>query len=166
MPFEQHRLARALAVAYGHLGPAERAARSKTLLAAHANTLLAALRDPKNNFNLMTLSQSAGSLVALCVLLDRPEAVRVFDALLTVLSDPATQRYRLGYQLEFQEESVRKLLSRLDEADLRRLLDHPLAVGRLQRIILDALGELKHCSFRNTWDYLDRTASHENVSLR
>jgi hypothetical protein len=73
MPFEQHRLARALAKVYGHLGPADRASHSKTLIASRANTILATLRDPKDNLNLLTFSQSAESLVALCMLLDRPE---------------------------------------------------------------------------------------------
>src|SRR5262249_39917116 len=143
---------------------AERAAHSNALLASRANTTLATLRNPKKNLGLGILGQHADSVLAICMLLDRPEAVRVFDALLTILGDPATQRFApptQRYQFHFQEESIRQFVSRLDEADLRRLLEHPLAVGRFQRIILDALGEAKHRSFRNTWDYLDRTASHE-----
>src|SRR5262249_25962114 len=150
---EQSRLAQALVVVYGHLDPAERAAHSTTLLASHANTILAVLRNPKNNLALATRSQFAESLVALCMLLDPPEAVRVFDALIPTLSDLDMR----GYWPDSLNGRIKKVLSRLEEADLQRLLEHPLAGGRLQRIILDALGEPKHCSFRNTWDYLDRT---------
>jgi hypothetical protein len=157
-PFEQRRLARALVVVYGHLGPAERAAHSNALLAPHTNTILAALRNP--NLDPWARIQFAESLVALCMLLGPPEAVRVFDALLPTLSDLGMHGYRLdmhGYPHGSLEERVKKVVSRLDEPDLRRLLEHPVAVGDLQRIILDALGEPKHCTFRNTWDYLDRT---------
>jgi hypothetical protein len=163
MPLEQVRLARALAVVYGHLGPAERAAHSKTILVSHANTTLAALRDPRNNLNMLTLAQSVELLAALCVLLDRQEAGRVFDALLTILSDPpATQRFARPtqrFRLDLMAGSIRDFSSRLDEVDLRRLLDNTLVVGRVQRIILDALGEAKNRHFRNTWDYLDWTVS-------
>jgi hypothetical protein len=93
---------------YGHLGPAERAAPSTTFLAPHANTLFAAVRDPKK------------------------------------------QMYRVRVGL------IRKVVSRLEEAYVRRLLEHPLSVGSLQRTILDALGEPKQCFYRNTWNYLDR----------
>jgi hypothetical protein len=163
MPFELNRLARALALVYGRFDPAERSAHSNTLLVAQANTVLATLRDPKSKLSLGLLGQFADSLVVICMLLDRPEAVRVFDALLTIFSDPATQRFApptQRFQFHFQEESIRTFVSRLDEADLRRLLEHPLAVERLQRIVLDALGERKQRSFRNTWDYLDWTESH------
>jgi hypothetical protein len=157
VPFEHSRLPLALAAAYEHLDPAEKAARANTHLAAHANTLLAALRNSKNY---VATGQLAGALVALCVHLDRPEAVRVFDALLTALSDPDRERYPLA----FHKEMIKKAIARLDEADVRRILGHLHAAGGLQRVILDALGEAKHCSFRNTWDYLDRTTSHENAA--
>jgi hypothetical protein len=152
-PFEQSRLTQALVVVYGHLGPAERAAHSNALLASRANTILAALRNPKNNIDVPTRIQFAESLVLLCMLLDPPEAGRVFDALLPTLSDFDMHLSRIG------DGPIKKVISRLEEADLRRLLEHPLAVGRLQRNILDALGEPNHCTFRNTWDFLDRTES-------
>jgi hypothetical protein len=159
-PFELGRLAQALVVVYRHLGPAKRAAHSNALLASHAHTTLAALRDPKNNRALVTRVQCAESLVALCMLLDPPEAVRVFDVLLPTLSDLHMYGYRLdrrGFLHNSLEGRIKNVISRLDEADHRRLLEHPVAVGRLQRIILDAVGEAQHCTFRNTWDYLDRT---------
>jgi len=157
-PFEQSRLAQALVVVYGHLGPAERTAHSNSLLASHANSILAALQNPRNNLALATRVGLADSLVALCMVLDPPTAGRVFDALVPTLSDFGMQvtRHRDG--------PIKKVISRLEDADIRRLLEHPLAVGHLQRIILDALGEAKHCSFRNTWDYLDRTTFHENAT--
>jgi hypothetical protein len=155
--YEQNRLAQALVVVYGHLGPAERAAHSTTLLESHANTILAVLRNPRNNLALAIRVQFADSLVVLCMVLDPPEAGRVFDALFPTLSDFDMHRYPFAANGYLYEGQIKKVLSRLGEADVRRLLEHPLAVGRLQRIILDALGERKHCSFRNTWDYLDRT---------
>jgi hypothetical protein len=157
VPFEHSRLPLALAAAYEHLEPAEKAARANRHLAAHAKTLLAALRNSKLDF---ATGQLAGALVVICVHLDRPEAGRVFDALLTVLNDPERDRYPLA----FHKEMIKKAIVRLDEADLRRILGHLHAAGHLQRVILDALGEAKQCSFRNTWDYLDRTASHENAT--
>src|SRR5262249_38511207 len=111
---EQSRLAQSLVVVYGHLGPAERTAHSNTLLESHSNTILAVLRNPKNNLALATRVQFADSLVALCVLLDPPEAGRVFDALLPTLSDFDVQQFRL------RDGPIKKVISRLEEADLRR----------------------------------------------
>jgi hypothetical protein len=161
-PFEQSRLARALGGVFRHLGPAEWAGHANTLLVPHANTLLAALRKPENNLDLATVAQFVESLVELCTLLDRPEAVRVFEHLLFTLSDLDIYGVRLdlsGFLYDSVEGRLKKVFSRLEEADLRRLLEHPLAVGRLQRVILDAVGEPRHSSFRNTWDYLDRTTT-------
>jgi len=160
-PFEQSRLAQALVVVYGHLGPAQRAAHSNALLASHADTILAALRNPKNKLDPAARLQFAESVVVLCMLLDPPTAGRVFDALIPTLSDLDVQLFDV-YLSRHRDGSIKKVISRLEEADLRRLVEHPLAVGRLQRIILDAVGEPKHCSFRNTWDYLDWTESHGN----
>ena len=66
------------------------------------------------------------------------------------------------YLLERREEKFKKVAVRLEEPGLQRLLDHPLAAGRSQRVILDVLGEAKHRRFRNTWDYLDWTDSVGN----
>jgi hypothetical protein len=147
---EHHSLAEALAAVYGHLGPAERVTRANAV----ADPLVAALRKPRNG--VMTISLLSEALAALCVHLDRPGAVRVADALLTALGEPDVRRH----QFEFREEMFRKVAVRLDEPDLQRLLDHLLAARRLQRVILDVLGESKHHRFRNTWDYLDWTESN------
>ena len=58
------------------------------------------------------------------------------------------------------ETMFKKVAARLDERDLQRLLDHHLAVGRLQRALLDILAGSKNRSFRNTWDYLDGAESN------
>jgi hypothetical protein len=142
---EFRRLAEALTAVYGHLGPTERGARANAV----ANALLAVLQSPRNDHH--TTIQLLETLATLCVHLDRPTVGRVADALLTVLGEPEVRRSRF----EFQEKTLRKVADRLDEQDLRRLLDHPLAAGRLQRTILDVLGEAKNRRFRNTWDYLD-----------
>jgi hypothetical protein len=149
---EHHSLAEALAAVYGHLGPVERVTRATAV----ADALIAALRRPGND--VMTIALLSEALAALCVHLDRPGVVRVADTLLTVLGEPDDRRYRFA----FREEMFKKVAARLDEPDLQRLLDHPLAAGRLQRVILDVLGESKHRCFRNTWDYLDWTESNGN----
>ena len=158
--FEPRRLPLALAAAYEHLDPAEKAARANAHLAAHANTLLAALRNSKASdpYDKAT-GQVAGALMALCVHLDRPDAARVFDALLTVLNDPNRERYPLASH----EYAIKKIIVRLDEGDVQRILGHLRAVG-LQGVILEARSEAKHRSFRDMWDYLDQTPSNENAT--
>jgi hypothetical protein len=152
---ELSRLAEALAAVYGPLDPGQRAARGNAV----ADALVAALRRPRNDLSgdrVGILIQLSAVLATLSVHLDRPGAARVADALFTVLGDSDVQRYRF----EFQNAMFKKVAARLDERDFDRLLDHPLAVGRSQRVILDVLGEAKHRHFRNTWDYLDWTESH------
>ena len=144
---EYHSLVEALVAVYGHLGRAERVTRAN----AFADPLIAELRRPGNGVT--TITRLSVALAALCVHLDRAGAVRVADALLTALGEPDVRRFRF----EFPEEMLKKVAARLDEPDLQRLLDHPLAAGRVQRVILDVLGESKHRRFRNTWDYLDAT---------
>jgi hypothetical protein len=48
------------------------------------------------------------------------------------------------------EKMFKKVAARLDECDLRQLLAHHLAAGRLQRALLDILAGPKNRSFRNT----------------
>jgi hypothetical protein len=151
---ELYRLVDALAAVYGPLDPTERAARANAV----ADALVAALRRPGNGVG--TSNQLSKALATLSVHLDRPGAARVTDALFTALIDSNAD----SFAFLFQERMFKTVAARLGERDLERLLDHPLAGGRLQRNILDALGEPKHCSFRNTWDYLDRTRSHENAT--
>jgi hypothetical protein len=143
-------LARALSAVFNHLDPAERSARANAV----AYTLVAALRKPKNDP--WTISQLWEALATLCAHLNRPGAVRTADVLLAVLDDPNVQ------QVPFllYEKMFKKAAARLDERDLQRLLAHPLAVGRLQRALLDVLAGSKNRSFRNTWDYLDATESN------
>jgi hypothetical protein len=145
-------LAIALSAVYNDLDPGERSGRANAL----ADTLVAALRRPKNDP--WTTSQLWEGLVTLCVHLDRPGAVRTADVLLTVLDDPNVQ------QVPFllYEKAFKKVAARLDERDLQRLLEHPLAAGRLQQALLDVLAGSKNRSFRNTWDYLDGSESNGN----
>jgi hypothetical protein len=102
----------------------------------------------------------AAAILTDCEHLDGPEVARVFEALLTALSALDKVQDRSG----FSRRISNKAIARMGEADLRRILGHPLAVGRFQRLILGALGEAKQCTFRNTWDYLDRTTFHENAT--
>jgi hypothetical protein len=138
-------LATALSAVYNHLDPAERSGRANAV----ADTLVAALRNPRNDP--WTTSQHWEALATLCAHLDRPGAVRTADILLAILDDPNVQQV----PLVLYEKMFRRIAARLDERDLQRLLDHPLAVGRLQRLLLDVLAGSKNRSFRNTWDYLD-----------
>jgi hypothetical protein len=157
-PHEFLALATALAQVYAHLGPAERTERATAV----ADVLLAALRRPNND--VQTILYLSEALAALCAHLDRPGTFRVADALLTVLGDTNVQPGLSGPILFTHldpfiayERPFKKVAARLDERDLRRLLEHPLAAGRLQRVLLDVLAGSKNRSFRNTWDYLDAT---------
>jgi hypothetical protein len=135
-------LATALSAAYNQLDAAERSGRAKAV----ADTLIAGLR--KFRTNPVTIDQHWDALATLCGQLDRPA-----DTLFPVLDDPNIQQVPSSvFETVFQ-----KVAARLDERDLRRLLDHPLAAGRLQRVLLDVLAGSKNRSFRNTWDYLDAT---------
>jgi hypothetical protein len=146
---EHYNLAKALAAVYAHLDDAERARRTNAV----ADVLIAALRAPSTDAG--RFESLAGALTELCRDLDRPGAVRMADALLSVWGEPHLRRFRL----EFSWEAFKNVAVRLEEADLQRLLDHPWAAGRVQRAILNVLGEAKHRRFRNTWDYLDWTES-------
>jgi hypothetical protein len=149
---EHHSLAEALAAVYGHLGPAERVRRTNAV----ADALIAALRRPGTS--VLTLRHQSVSLAALSLNLERPGAVRVAEALLTVWGEHDVRPFRF----DFRDETFKKVAVRLGKPGLQRLLDHPLAAGWLQRLILDVLGEAKHRRFRNTWTYLDWAGSHGN----
>jgi hypothetical protein len=151
-PHEIYDLAIALSAVYNHLDPAERSARANVI----ADTFVAALRRSWNNPPVSAHPPEA--LATPCALLDRPGAVRVADALLGTLDDLNDPKLRFV----LHEVMLQKVAACLDERDLRRLLEHPLAVGRLQRVLLDVLAGSKHRPFRNTWDYLDATESNGN----
>jgi hypothetical protein len=162
-PNEIAGLAMALAAVYNHLDPAERGGRANAV----ANAVLAALRRPRNHP--WMISQLSEALAALCAHLDRAGTLRIADAVLAVLDDPTVQPdvslALLGPHLDrvvLHEKLFKNVAARLAERDLQRLLDHHLVVGRLQRVFLDVLAGSKERSFRNTWDYLDSTASRGN----
>jgi hypothetical protein len=90
--------------------------------------------------------------------MDQPGAFGTADVLLVLLDDPNVQQFPfLSY-----EKMFKRIAGRLDERDIQRLLEHHLAVGRLQRVLLDVLADSKNRSFRNTWEYLDGTRSNGN----
>jgi hypothetical protein len=151
-PNELYRLAEALTAVYNYFGPAERSERAN----AAADALVAALRKPMDDpWKIFRLSEALAGLFAH---LDRSSVVRVADAVFTVLGGPNVQQFRF----ENHEKLFREVAARMDDRDLQRLLDHPLAVGRVQRVLLDSLARSKNRSFRNTWDYLDSTESNGN----
>ena len=94
----------------------------------------------------------------MCTHQDRSGAVRVANALLAILDDPNDSNFRFSLPVKM----FKTIAARLDEHDLQRLLDHPLAVGPLQRALLDGAAGSKNRSFRNTWDYLDWKRSKGN----
>jgi hypothetical protein len=146
-PTRIYGLGMALAVVYNHLDPAERSRRANAVL----DTLVAARRRPRNDST--TTSVVTGELTRLCENLDRPNDLRIADALLAVLDDPNVEpTQHLVHEIIFE-----RVAPRLDERDVRRLLEHPLAAGRIQRVLLNVLAKSKNRSFRNTWDYLDAT---------
>ena len=143
---------RALSAVCSHFDPAERGARA----GAVADTVVAALRSPKNDPQVITHLSEA--LATLCAHLDRPSAVRVANALLGILDGPNESQFRFV----LPERLFKNVAARLDECDLQPLLDHPLAAGPLQRYLLDVLAASKDRVFRNTWVYLDGTESNGN----
>jgi hypothetical protein len=152
-PYELYRLAEALSAVYPHLDPAERSGRVNAV----ADALVAAIRRTRNDRPMILFLSDA--LAMLCAHLDRPSAVRLADALFVLLDNPNDSQFRLL----LPEKLFRRVAARLDERDLQRLLDHPLAAGPLQRFLLDALAGSKNRSFRNTWDYL-ATESNGNAT--
>src|SRR5262249_58982202 len=123
-------LATALAAVYAHLGPAERTERATAV----ADSLLEALRRPNNDIRTILFLSEA--LASLCAHLDRPGTARVADALLTALGDtnvqPGVSAPILVPHLDpfiVYERVFRKVAARLDERDLRRLLEHPLPLA-------------------------------------
>ena len=49
---------------------------------------------------------------------------------------------------------------RLDTDHLVKVLQHPLAAGAAQRVLLDVLGQGTRHTFRSTWHFLDWAASN------
>jgi hypothetical protein len=149
-PDELYRLAEALTAVYNHFGPDERSGRASAI----ADALVTALRKPRDDpWKIFHLSEALAGLFAH---LDRSSVVRVTDAVFTVLGGPDVPQFRF----ENHEKLFKEVAARLDERDLQRLLDHPLAVGRVQRVLLDSLAGSRNRAFRNTWDYLDATESN------
>jgi hypothetical protein len=149
-PNEIAGLAIALSAVYNHLDPAERGGRANAVVDA----LVAALRKPRTDPRM--IPQLWEALAALSAHLDRPGAVRLANALLAILDGSNVQQFPfLSY-----EKTFKKIAALLDERDLQRLLEHPLAARRLQRVLLDVLAGSKNRSFRNAWDYLDGTESN------
>jgi hypothetical protein len=151
---EHTRLAEVITGVWKYLDPAERVVRANRA----ADTLIAAIRRPRNDAG--TVGPLSQALTTLCACLDRPGVVRVAQVHIAVFNDLNTERYRYAFHLI--QNQFKQVAARLDERELQRLLEHPLAAGRLQRTILDVLGGLKNRSFRNTWDYLDWTRSKGN----
>ena len=80
------------------------------------------------------------------------------NSLLAILDGPNDSEFRFYLPVEM----FQTIAARLDEPDLQRLLDHPLAAGPFQRALLDIPAGWKNRSFRNTWEYLDGTESNGN----
>jgi hypothetical protein len=151
-PREIAGLAIALSAVYTDLDPAERRTRASVV----ADAVIAALQSPRNDLQIMRHLSDA--LATLGAHLDRPDAVRVANALLAILDGPNESQFRFV----LPERLFKKVAALLDERDLQRLLDHPLAAGPLRRYLLDVLAGSKNRSFRSTWEYLDSTGAKGN----
>jgi tRNA A-37 threonylcarbamoyl transferase component Bud32 len=151
-PHECNSLVDALTAVCSQLDPAEREAR----LSGAEDSLVVRFRNPGNSGP--TNVTLTAALATLWSRLDRNRLPRVVDTLCTALSDPDVPRYKL----ELHAELVKKVVARMEKRDLERLLDQPLTASHVQRAILDALGESKKRTFRNTWDYLDWPGSKGN----
>jgi tRNA A-37 threonylcarbamoyl transferase component Bud32 len=149
-PNEIAGFAMALAAVYSHLDPAERHGRAN----AAADILVAALQRPKKGP--LTIAKLSDALAATCAHQDRPGTVRVANVLFAILDDANDSEFRFN----LPSSMFKTIAARLDERDLQRLLDHPLAAGTLRRVLLEVLAGSKKRSFRNTWDYLDGTESN------
>jgi serine/threonine protein kinase len=144
-PHELKSLAEALRAVCSQLDPVEGQAR----ISSAVDILMARFAKPRNPD--WTSALLTEPLVTLWLSLDRNGLTRVADTLCAALSDPDGQRYWLDLNVNM----FKKVVARLDERDLERLLDQPLSASTVQRAILDVRGESKHRYFRNTWDYLD-----------
>jgi len=127
----------------------------KVHINAAADILEARLRKSKN----VDAALLTETLVTLWLRLDQTGRARAADALCTVLSDPdGAQRYRPDLRVSV----FKNVAPRLDERELERMLDQPLAASKVERVVLDVLGESKNRYCRNTWDYLDWKKSKGN----
>jgi hypothetical protein len=153
-PNEIADLAKALARVYTHLDPTERRGRANAV----ADVLVATLKRPGNGP--LTIPKLSEALALLCAHQDHPGTVRVASALLAILDDPNDSQFRFALPVK----TFKTVAARLDERDLQRLLDHPLAVGPLQRALLEVAAGTKNRSFRNTWDYLNATEPGGNAT--
>jgi aminoglycoside phosphotransferase (APT) family kinase protein len=164
------RLAPALAAVYKHVRPAEGSGRKHTVA-----DIVSAMMNKTQKLATAHLFNSQ-VLTLLCPHLDSAGAVRTADAILTIVDTPPIFPNTPGpIPLQFptafmdliqpNDVLLKQVSLRLNERELQHLLDHPLAVGRHQRVILDVLGGAKNRSFRTTWDYLDWIESNGNGVL-
>ena len=151
-PDELRELVYALIAVCRHLGPTERDAPTNTAVDAFLHAL------QKNKHELLIVNRLWGTLADLCPHLDRPGVARVTNALFAALDDHKMQLYLFV----FHDGMLTKFAACLNEAELQQLLERPIAVALLQRVILDVLGRSKNRSFRNTWDYLDWIEANGN----
>jgi hypothetical protein len=61
---------------------------------------------------------------------------------------------------EALSQSLKMICERQSTVDILKALQHPLAVGRAQRTLLDVLGQRTRRTFRSTWHFLDWAASN------
>jgi serine/threonine protein kinase len=155
-PHEFSLLVRALTAVCSQMDSAE----AEAHINSAADILVARFRKPKNP--LQTRASLTGALAALSPRLDRNRLARLADSLFTALGDPDVPLFALEFHVKFHVNAFKKVAACMEERDLERLLEQPLAAGTVQRAILDVLGESKNRYFRNTWDYLDWTRSKGN----
>jgi hypothetical protein len=145
------RAAEALTAVCGHLEPAERV--------GHVNSavdILVARFQPRPDVPID--GPLWKGLATLSAHLDRQRVAHLADALFTALCDSEAELPRT----EFNVGVFKRFAAQMDERDIERFLEHPLAVSFVQRNLLDILGASRGRHFRNTWDYLDWVQSNGN----
>jgi len=154
-------LVRALSALYAYLDPTERLRHAN----ASADTLVAVLRNHRNE--VITSSALSQALATMSTHMDRPAVVSIADTVFALMDDsniqpggPGSTPFPQLDRFVMYEKLFNKVAVRLEERDLQRLLAHPLAVGNVQRTLLDALPGSQQRSFRNIWDYLDDPEAH------
>jgi hypothetical protein len=117
-----------------------------------ADRLLSIMRKTTDFVYLMALSRGLQAVNGHLVASRAIEAAEILIVMMTL----APWLNPLHLHLKQWEEIVECCST----PDILRLLNHPLAARRAQRILLDVLGRRTHCHFRNTWEFLDWARSN------
>jgi hypothetical protein len=120
--------------------------------ADQAAEVLVAAMAKAHPFDLRPLSEG---LEAVSGRLDAAGAAKAAEALVAVMAKTTDPNYLIPLSAGLTAVS-----GRLDTDHLVTLLQHRLAAGRAQRVLLDVLGQRTRHTFRSPWHFLDWAASN------